>query len=62
MTNVKTFYEYFLTGIGSFEEKILKKYGTTKNIDIADSIFEFLTEDDQEIQQAINDIIIDLTK
>ena len=62
MTNVKTFYEYFLTGIGSFEEKILKKYGTTKNIDIADSIFEFLTEEDQEIQKAINDIIIDLTK
>lgn len=62
MTNVKTFYEYFLTGISSFEEKILKKYGTTKNIDIADSIYEFLTEADQEIQKAINDILIDFAK
>jgi hypothetical protein len=62
MTNVKTFYEYFLTGIGSFEDRILKKYGTLKKIDIADSIYEFLTEEDPEIQIAIEDILIDLKK
>jgi hypothetical protein len=62
MTNVKTFYEYFLTGIGAFEEIILKRYGTSKKINIADSIYEFLNEEDKEIQNAINDILINLTK
>lgn len=60
MTNVKTFYEYFLSGIGVFEDKFLKLYGSSKKVDIADSIYEYITEEDKDIDSAIADILVNL--
>ncbi|HHX69506.1 MAG TPA: hypothetical protein GX708_15850 [Gallicola sp.] len=56
MTNVKTFYEYMLAGIDFFENNFLL-YGSDP-VDVADSIHEFLTNDQSEIKEILAELLL----
>lgn len=57
MTNVKTFYEYMLSGIDFFVDEFFR-YGTNP-VDVADSIHDFLTSDQSDIIDIISELLLE---
>lgn len=49
LTNVKTFYSYFLGGIRTLY-KIINEYDRKSEIDVFDSLYDFILDDDEHIE------------
>ena len=56
LTNVKTFYEYMLSGIDFFDENFFI-YGSNP-VDVADSIHEFLVGDQNVINEILSELLL----